>query len=350
MLETPVMTLTDVSHVTFKGLTWKNGRGDGVIVQGGSSCLLAGCTIRQFGGNGVEIQGGAHHGLLSCDIAMLGRGGTVVTGGDRKTLTPGGHFVENCHIDHFSLVDHTYTPAVLLSGVGNRISHCLIHDSYSSAIRIEGNDHLVEYNEVRDVVRESDDQGGSDMWGNPTFRGNVFRYNYWHDIGNTLGVGQAGIRLDDWISGVVIYGNIFQRCARGNFGGIQINQGSDNLIENNVFADCRTAVSGGANSAEARMRFLSGAQGKGYIEEVNATHDATIVLTTHDLAEAERLCGRITVLNEGRVVAEDTPDGLKATTAERLGRPATLEDVFMTYTGRSLDDDIDEDDAEPDGD
>jgi len=83
-----------------------------------------------------------------------------------------------------------------------------------------------------------------------------------------------------------------------------------------------------------------------FIEEVNATHDATIVLTTHDLAEAERLCGRITVLNEGRVVAEDTPDGLKATTAERLGRPATLEDVFMTYTGRSLDDDVEEDDAE----
>jgi len=87
-----------------------------------------------------------------------------------------------------------------------------------------------------------------------------------------------------------------------------------------------------------------------FIEEVNATHDATIVLTTHDLAEAERLCGRITVLNDGRVVAEDTPDGLKATTAERLRRPTTLEDVFMTYTGRSLDDDIDEDDAEPDDD
>jgi ABC-2 type transport system ATP-binding protein len=87
-----------------------------------------------------------------------------------------------------------------------------------------------------------------------------------------------------------------------------------------------------------------------FIEEVNATHDATIVLTTHDLAEAERLCGRITVLNDGRMVAEDTPDGLKARTAERLGRQTTLEDVFMTYTGRSLDDDMDEDDAEPDDD
>lgn len=85
-----------------------------------------------------------------------------------------------------------------------------------------------------------------------------------------------------------------------------------------------------------------------FIEELKETHDATIVLTTHDLAEAERLCQRITILNDGKVVAEDTPAGLRAMTAIRLGREATLEDVFMTYTGRSLDDDVEEDDAEID--
>jgi ABC-2 type transport system ATP-binding protein len=85
-----------------------------------------------------------------------------------------------------------------------------------------------------------------------------------------------------------------------------------------------------------------------FIEELKETHDATIVLTTHDLAEAERLCGRITILNDGKVVAEDTPAGLRAMTATRLGRPATLEDVFMTYTGRSLDDDVEEDESEDD--
>ncbi|HEX7949092.1 MAG TPA: ABC transporter ATP-binding protein [Candidatus Limnocylindrales bacterium] len=85
-----------------------------------------------------------------------------------------------------------------------------------------------------------------------------------------------------------------------------------------------------------------------FIEELRETHDATIVLTTHDLAEAERLCGRITILNDGRVVAEDTPDGLKALVASRVGRPATLEDVFMTFTGRSLDDDVEEDESESD--
>ncbi len=85
-----------------------------------------------------------------------------------------------------------------------------------------------------------------------------------------------------------------------------------------------------------------------FIEEINQTHDATIVLTTHDLAEAERLCARITVLNDGRIIAEGTPDELKAQTASRLGREATLEDVFMTYTGRSLDDDVEKDGSDDD--
>ena len=82
-----------------------------------------------------------------------------------------------------------------------------------------------------------------------------------------------------------------------------------------------------------------------FIEEINQTHDATIVLTTHDLAEAERLCARIVVLNDGRIITEGTPDELKAQTTQRLGHEATLEDVFMTYTGRSLDDDVEEDES-----
>ena len=83
-----------------------------------------------------------------------------------------------------------------------------------------------------------------------------------------------------------------------------------------------------------------------FIEELRETHDATIVLTTHDLAEAERLCGQITILNDGKVVAKDSPEGLKTLIRDRVDGPATLEDVFMTYTGRSLDDDIEDDDAE----
>ncbi len=79
-----------------------------------------------------------------------------------------------------------------------------------------------------------------------------------------------------------------------------------------------------------------------FIEELRADHDATIVLTTHDLAEADRLCDRISILNDGRKVVESTPAGLKLLVAERYDQPATLDAAFMTYTGRSLDDDHEE--------
>ena len=66
------------------------------------------------------------------------------------------------------------------------------------------------------------------------------------------------------------------------------------------------------------------------------------MLTTHDLEEAERLCSRIGLLNEGRLVTEGTATELKAAAATNDGREATLHDVFMTHTGRSLDDDVEE--------
>jgi ABC-2 type transport system ATP-binding protein len=87
-----------------------------------------------------------------------------------------------------------------------------------------------------------------------------------------------------------------------------------------------------------------------FIEELRTIHDATIVLTTHDLAEAERLCDRISILNDGRLVVDATADELKAMVARDHGQPPTLEAVFMTYTGRSLDDDLEEEEVSDDDD
>ncbi len=80
-----------------------------------------------------------------------------------------------------------------------------------------------------------------------------------------------------------------------------------------------------------------------FIEQVRDTHDATIVLTTHDMEEANRLCDRLAILNDGKVVVEGTPSELRQSISTD-GHAATLHDVFMHYTGRSLDDDVEEDD------
>ena len=83
-----------------------------------------------------------------------------------------------------------------------------------------------------------------------------------------------------------------------------------------------------------------------FIEDIRTSHDASIVLTTHDLDEAERLCDSIIVLNDGRIVAEGSPDELKRQVAERHGQAPTMHAVFMTYTGRSLDEDVEEDETD----
>ena len=85
-----------------------------------------------------------------------------------------------------------------------------------------------------------------------------------------------------------------------------------------------------------------------FIEEIRKSHDASIVLTTHDLDEAERLCDEIVVLNDGRIVAQGSPEALKRLVAERHGGEPTMHNVFMTYTGRSLDEDVEEDESDDD--
>jgi ABC-2 type transport system ATP-binding protein len=73
-----------------------------------------------------------------------------------------------------------------------------------------------------------------------------------------------------------------------------------------------------------------------FVEELRDSHDTTILLTTHDMHEAEALCSRIAIMDDGKVVALDTPAGLKTLVSRTNGHEPTLEDVFMELTGKEL--------------
>jgi len=70
------------------------------------------------------------------------------------------------------------------------------------------------------------------------------------------------------------------------------------------------------------------------IEELKRRGKA-VLYTTHYMEEAERLADRIVIIDGGRVVADDTKDGLMARVSATGGQ-VTLESVFLAMTGRSL--------------
>jgi len=78
------------------------------------------------------------------------------------------------------------------------------------------------------------------------------------------------------------------------------------------------------------------------IRELNQQHGTTILLTTHDMLEADQLCERIAIIDGGRIVALDTPQALKGAIGSN-GHEPTLEDVFIELTGKEL---VKEDEAE----
>jgi ABC-2 type transport system ATP-binding protein len=77
-----------------------------------------------------------------------------------------------------------------------------------------------------------------------------------------------------------------------------------------------------------------------FIREVRRTHDATLLLCTHDLDEAETLADRIGILDRGELIDLGTAEEIK----ERYGA-ATLEEAFFAATGRAFTEEEEEEDS-----
>lgn len=242
-LASDLVILDHVSHVTLRGLTLQNCRGTAVTIRGGAHDRIEDCLIRNTGNDAVDIAGAVDTGVRGCEISGTGDSAVQMDGGDRRTLTPGRDFVTDCRIHNYSRWDRTYHPAVGVDGVGNRVTHNLIYDAPHNAILLGGNDHLIEYNEIHHVCLQTGDSGAFYMGRDWTMRGNMVRFNYFHDLGGAAGLlgttDVVGVYLDDTAAGTTVYGNLFVRARHG----VQIGGGRDDVVSNNVFVDCKPAVS-----------------------------------------------------------------------------------------------------------
>lgn len=71
-----------------------------------------------------------------------------------------------------------------------------------------------------------------------------------------------------------------------------------------------------------------------HLRQLQSLYGTTILLTTHDMEEADQLCESIAIMHRGHAVAMGTPQLLK----DQVGPAAGLDDVFVHYVGGSVDD------------
>lgn len=275
VLEDPIISLEGASYVTIRDLTIEVGRGIGVYMERGTNNLIAGCTVRNVGTSGIfmgqgakqtfphvthddyegvpisrrvgNLQGhiykytnwdrkaGSNHGIVSCDVYNTGSGGIYLSGGSKSKLIPGNNYVENCKVHDYNRRNKFLWSGINIDGCGNRISHCEIFNSEWQGIYVHGNDHLFEYNNIHHVTLNSDDTSPWYIGRDPSDRGNIVRYNYFHHCGSPDRM-NMGIYCDDSSTDVLVFGNVFYKMNTKH-GVLFTNSGWDLKMKNNIIVE-----------------------------------------------------------------------------------------------------------------
>ncbi len=226
-------------NVRIANLTFEMARGDAITVSNSENVVIEHGFIRNIGNRAAVFSLSSNSGLRHVTIDQTGEGGVVLQGGDRRLLKPANLFVEDCRISYFSRLSSTYKPAVMLLGVGHRVVRNVLSNAPHSAIIFNGNDHLIAFNNISQVVQATDDAGAIYTGRDWTTRGTVIANNFLHDIGNKNGhAGTMGIYLDDQTSGITVRGNIFARVPYPVF----IGGGRDNVVEQNLMFNSSPAI------------------------------------------------------------------------------------------------------------
>ena len=270
--EDPLVCLEGVSHIIFRDFIIEYGRGMGLYIERGQNNLVAGCTIRNFGTAGIFMGQGAkqtfqgithddyegvpvsrrigsysthlykytiwnrkagiNQRIQSCDVYNTGTGGITLSGGDKRKLVPGNNVVENCRVHDYNRRAKFGYSGIRVDGSGNKISHCEIFNSDFQGIVSVGPEHVFEYNDIHHVTLNSGDVSAWDTGRNPSDRGLIIRYNYFHDCGNPNNM-TMGVYCDDSTTGVMIFGNVFFNM-QNTYGVVYTNSGRDLTVKNNI--------------------------------------------------------------------------------------------------------------------
>lgn len=235
-----IVNLKDSKNITFQGLTMANTVGQGIVMEGASDIEVSDCEFYNISSHIVRGTDITRINVLSNHFHDIGAGAVYFKGGDRAKLIPSDSLIENNLIERFQQITATGYSGIMTEGVGYTIRHNKLDDSAGCAISTNGNDMLIEYNEVSNFAQDITDAGGIYAGRAWTEHGNIMRYNYIHDaelIDNVTNMNTQAIYLDDMVSGWSVYGNVIENVSSiALYGG-----GRYNTFENNLIINCPKA-------------------------------------------------------------------------------------------------------------
>lgn len=228
-----VLTGNGFKNIHFVGLDFSNARVDVINFQNVSNVVFKDCHIYAGGGSGFSIRDAVNTSINGGEVNDVGLDGIFMSGGDRNALKSSGNIIENVRVHNYAQYIESFKFGINVFGVGFIVRNNSISDAPASAVRMGGNENLLEGNHITRVLKNTNDAGAVYMARDWTQRGNVIRDNIFSNIRSSVKNASFiwAIYLDDGFSGTIIENNQFCNVARG----ILINGGSDNVVNNNVF-------------------------------------------------------------------------------------------------------------------
>lgn len=229
-----------IEKLKIENIDFELGRFNAVQINKCRNIAIKDCSFRNFGNTAI-IANGENIKIEQCTIHSIGGTAIELNGGDVELLKASDNEVLNCDISDWGNYHRVYSSAVALDGVGCRLIGNKMYFSPHGAITISGNNHLIEKNEISNVLLEFEDFGAihSPLGKNQLMRGQIIRQNYFHDIGQ-IGERVFAIYVDEATSGWTIENNLFYKLGNpgARVGGIMGNTCSYVSIKNNLFLDC----------------------------------------------------------------------------------------------------------------
>lgn len=241
-MKTPFFDIKGAEYITIKGLEMSGTRNDGISIKDSKNINVELSVMSNTVERGFDAENVYDCKFISNHVYNTGAGGIRIVGGDNKALTPGNNLAENNYVHGYGRVSKAYSAAIgLEQGVGNIARNNKMCDSEQLAMRVVGADHLIENNEITNVLQTAADMGAIYLYREKHLRGTVIQNNWFHDIkseGSTAVHGIQGIYFDELNDGATIKNNIFT-----NFEGdcVFVNGGRDHTTYNNIFYNCKGA-------------------------------------------------------------------------------------------------------------